>query len=661
MVQPEIINTLAKNRTEELGFDVWEHFVVPRFFDKLDFGVAKKPRLFIGGRGCGKTMLLRFLSHQSQFSPKRENFHQTTIHHIGLYWRVDTQFATMMSNREIPEDVWISAFDHFMALILSGEILKSLNSIATSRSGLLKAEDLAGLAFNRFTAFDSTLKGTYGEICSALESKLWQFESWVANVRTAPQPQFLPCQTFLKALIGDIQTAIPVLKTAGFFVYVDEFENLLNYQQRILNTRIKHSESPIIFNIAMKRHGFETSRTLGAESIQDIADFRSHDLEDYLLDHDFPVFAAEVLFLNLTLAGFTDLPATEKLLRDPEALEQRREDAYKTDVLNRARLIFPGFTNLELATHMFSSEAFKRKITERIQQALKKRKSSVSPEAFVKAAHPQESIVAIALLNRQRLPVEDVLHELNLLEKGQPNKFTGVTNWTHNNFVGCMLWLYEASQSDCPFYAGFDTFCSLAKGNLRHFLELCHKSLNQVRSIKSVDLLVVSPHSQAKAARQTSIAFLNEIPAFGRFGDRLHTFVLRLGSIFALAHRKPTQSEPEQSHFSIEGGVKPLTQDEIQFLKEASKWSVLNQEEETKRKNADKVTSFEYVLNPIYSPYFNITYRKKRKLPLTTDQLSILISGEIDRVEALLKQFSSEWKIEGTTEEPLFFGLNADS
>jgi hypothetical protein len=49
----------AKNRAEELGDDVWEQFVVPPFYDRLDLTTARKPRLIIGGRGCGKTMLLR--------------------------------------------------------------------------------------------------------------------------------------------------------------------------------------------------------------------------------------------------------------------------------------------------------------------------------------------------------------------------------------------------------------------------------------------------------------------------------------------------------------------------------------------------------------------------------------------------------------------------
>jgi len=58
-VPEKLQQVFTQNRAEELGNDVWRHFVVPPFYDKLDLQQAKKPRVIIGGRGCGKTMLLR--------------------------------------------------------------------------------------------------------------------------------------------------------------------------------------------------------------------------------------------------------------------------------------------------------------------------------------------------------------------------------------------------------------------------------------------------------------------------------------------------------------------------------------------------------------------------------------------------------------------------
>ena len=72
--QETLSSVFSKNRAEEFGYDVWEHFVIPPFFDQLELEKAKKPGVIIGGRGSGKTMLLRYLSHQTMFSPKRKKY-----------------------------------------------------------------------------------------------------------------------------------------------------------------------------------------------------------------------------------------------------------------------------------------------------------------------------------------------------------------------------------------------------------------------------------------------------------------------------------------------------------------------------------------------------------------------------------------------------------
>ena len=63
-MQDKIHRLLVSNRTEEIGYEVWQEYVLPPFFSNLTIGDIRKPRVIIGGRGCGKTMLLRYLSHE---------------------------------------------------------------------------------------------------------------------------------------------------------------------------------------------------------------------------------------------------------------------------------------------------------------------------------------------------------------------------------------------------------------------------------------------------------------------------------------------------------------------------------------------------------------------------------------------------------------------
>lgn len=649
-------SVFTRNRAEELGYDVWEHFVVPPFFHRLDLQTARQPRVIIGGRGCGKTMLLRYLSHQSMFSRARPDVPADAISHVGLYWRADTQFANAMIKRDVPEDTWEAAFNHMAALVLGIEVLASLSSIADNAHSILDSDDLAKLNLHRLRAFDSDLPASPDAFRATLEEKLWAFESWVNDVRKVTEPRFLPGTKFVLALIQLLQEQLPALRDTVYFVYLDEYENLRLYQQKIINTWLKHSESPLIFNLAMKRNAFETRNTVGPESLSDIHDFRQHDLEEYLSDEeDFPVFAAEILFLHLSMAEVAATPINPRDLRDPAKVSQRKVAAYRRGILDAVETMLPDVSQEDLARGVFQDPSLAQKLRSRIQSALKQRGSKIDVDRFFRRDLREASIVTPALLYRMDSQPAKIAEELDRLAAGEPNPFTGPTNWIHNNFVGCLLQLYEPHFRACPFYAGFRTFCHLSRGNIRHFLELCYKSLSRGLTEGHSVGTPVPPTQQAEAARQASTAFLGEVRSFGPRGNQLHTFVLRLGSLFALAHQRPTQSESEQSHFAIGSGSSELTPQDDHFLRETTKWSVLFEHKGTKKKDQHLPETVEYVLNPIYAPYFHISYRKKRRLELRSDDLICLIRGNYEQVSNLLKRFSRGWSVEPSEMAPTLF------
>ena len=86
---------LANNRSEHIGMDVWDEFVLPYFYKKIDFN-SSLPLRIEGGRGSGKTMLLRYLSYHSRFSEKRKNIPTRELEAIGIYSRADTQFLRQL-------------------------------------------------------------------------------------------------------------------------------------------------------------------------------------------------------------------------------------------------------------------------------------------------------------------------------------------------------------------------------------------------------------------------------------------------------------------------------------------------------------------------------------------------------------------------------------
>ncbi|MCA9216998.1 MAG: hypothetical protein KDB27_28210, partial [Planctomycetales bacterium] len=492
-MKAQIQRLLAPNRTEEIGYDVWQEYVLPPFFSNLTFGDSKKPRVIVGGRGCGKTMLLRYLSHESTFSLLRPSIDQDALSHVGLYWRSDTQFASLMQHRGVPTDTWDTAFRHLAAVVLGIELLRSLESIARSTCHALSEQDVASLDFGRLHAYRIDMPSAANDVRDYLEDCLAEFESWANNVRAATPPVFLPGDKFLKRMVALIQQQLPTIDPLVFFVYIDEFENLAEYQQRIINTWMKHSEPPLIFNVATKRNGFKTYSTDGSESLSATHDYRCLDLENFDLEREFPVFAGEILLLRLQLGG-VDIPVINPdQLRDVEQVASRKETSYARKVQATLKTVFPGLSQRELAAQVLSDKTLNRRLSDKIVNALKKRGESADRRApFLSDTCPEASIVIPALFNRESLSVDNVADEFAKLLGGDDNRFTGSTNWVHNNFIGCYLQLFDGLGRPCPFYSGFETFCYMARGNLRHFLELCHKALSRTDNVEVDASTVIS-------------------------------------------------------------------------------------------------------------------------------------------------------------------------
>ena len=265
------------------------------------------------------------------------------------------------------------------------------------------------------------------------------------------------------------------------------------------------------------------------------------------------------------------------------------------------------------------------------------------------------------MLYRTALEPEEIALELDKHEQQTPSRFDESHGWIHNNFVGALLLLYGPHSRACPFYSGFRTYCRLARGSLRHLLELCHKSIDQASADLGSISWPIEPDKQAEAARQASAAFLGEVKSFGALGNQLHGFVHRLGTLFELAQQRPSQSESERNHFAITSGQAALTEGDWEFLNEAIKWSVLYEEAGTKKKDQGTPESPEYILNPIYAPYFHISYRKKRRIEVSTEEVIILMRGSADDVKLLLNRYSKEWDVEAGEVVPTLFSGIQDS
>jgi hypothetical protein len=623
---------LNKTKAEEHDADVWNEFYIPPYFNRLLLKSATKSTYIVGKRGCGKTMLLKYLDYHTAFSKNRSEIEDDEISHIGIYWRVDTQFCNSLNHRGIDEYEWISIFESYFSIVIAIEIIRSLRVIAKSTFSKFNTKDFNDLRFNSIADFHSDCPAVPSELESFLESRRRRFAFWISNISGIQKPILPPGRIFLDVMIEDIKKTSG-LENASFFIYVDEAENLVPYQRRVLNTFLKHSQRPLIVSFTSKVLSNETATT-GPESINATHDFRLLALDELSSDDDRRTFFAEVFLANIDLAAQNYDSSLVRDLKDPKKVKERVNSSYKKTISEKIEVRFPSKSHKELARDAVNEARIFNLLEERISKVLVSRKSKMTAKDFLEYKSVPEALVIVpALLNRLKNSPEKILINLKDYAMNATTPFES-SSWIHNNLVGALLELYRPYGYICPIYSGYDTFFTMSNNNLRNFLILCYKAL-EVADLSGEDANKLSLNTQARAAYEAADQLIQEIKTFGEQGERMRMFVLRLGSVFRALQAIPSMSEPEQNQFTINSGSRVLTNAETNFLAEAKKYGVITEQLETKAKGTVGSDIVDYQLNPIYSPYFQISYRRKRKIELSVEEFHILALGTEDEYKNL--------------------------
>ena len=391
----------------------------------------------------------------------------------------------------------------------------------------------------------------------------------------------------------------------------------------------------------MKPNGMRHRLTIGTETIQDTADFRTLNLDDLLIN-DFDLFAAELFFFRLIKVGFSEFkfPISKySLQKETEILNRKSDIKYRVAVLEEVRRVLPGISNREIASEILNDPILSKRCIDLLEVSLKAKKSDLSSKDFLDNDYPEASLVCVVLLNQLKEPA-DILTEFNNLRTNKASKFKE-GDWVHHFLLGTILLIYMPfRQRPNPVYAGFDVFTKLSKTNIRHFLELCHQCIDAEEMTGDYENFSVPFESQANAAFRVSFDMKEEVSGCGTSGNRLLSIVNFLGKLFRLSQARPSQSEPERTHFSIINDQ--VGENAKKVLDEAVKWSVLFQTPETKVKGT-RYESSEYVLNPIFAPFFGISFNKGRKLEIPCIQAEEIFTGEVNQYTSLLRAFEKKW------------------
>ena len=580
-------------RAEWLKDALFKLFTKPTYYPELE---TPRPCVLVGGRGTGKTTVLRCLSYEGRFELEKHD--TATISqwpYYGFYYRVNTNRVTAFRGEELTERQWERVFAHYLNLVFCGQVVEFLNwhaKHAPSSAALPMAvcQDVAE-ALYLDTSDDQE------QLLKNIHRGRRRFEAFLNNL----DPTALPPLSLQGQAIDDLCQAVldlPQFTGKNLFFIVDEFENLLDYQQVVLNTLIKHCGSHYTFKIGVRDLGWRKRSTLNDnEQLISPADYERIDIEQRLEGEQFVNFAAEVC--NLRAQVSRDFPSGLDIVR-----------------------ILPALSSEEEADLLGVREHAKR---------ILKQVETECPQWIDEATvmQPLDLSLVDFWARSQQLSLAAVFDERHRDPRAWDDRF--------GNYKFPLLFTLRRRRPGIrKYYAGWRTYTLMAGGNIRYLLELVGQALAlQKRDEKSVNGDPIRPELQTQAATLVGRKNLSELEGLSVHGAQLTKLLLGLGRIFEVLASEPEGHTPEVTQFTLPEDA-PLG-DAEKLLSAAVMHLALVRSVANKRTDLD-LKGYDYSVHPIYSAFFVFSYRRKRKLRLTPNQLMTLVREPKTGIRQILRQ-----------------------
>jgi hypothetical protein len=583
-------------KAEWLTGEIFNFFTEPSYFVELK---GNRPCVLQGGRGTGKTTVLRALSYQGQYALYNDSIEKFDNNNfIGIYHRVNTNHVRAFIGGGLSDIEWQKIFGHYFNLIMCREILHFIKwhkKIAKSDE-VFPQGACAQIAKSMHIL---TPCGNLETLLQIVEDAMYEFQSQINNISKESRLQLsMPGDPI--RLITECVVSLSQFKNKMFYILIDEYENFTDYQQQCLNSLIKHNTELYTFKIGVRELGWRVKHTLNKEeSLLDPADYVIISIEQKFTEGDyFNEFAKKVC-------------------------QQRIKELFQ-DNENEIYLLEKALTAMSM---------------EEEAERLGIKKSEFIEKTSMLSGTDEKIMEDLPLLYQSFIVYWAETHDKTLedmIADYKENKMEWDTRY--GNYKYSMLFKIKKGRGRVgiqKYYAGWDTFIKLANGNIRYLMELVYRTYEKHLADENKLSTAVSPENQTKAAQEVGLKNLKELEGLCKNGTQLVKLLLGFGRVFGVLISEGDKVSPEINQISIKGKI---SQETIELLRDAVMYLAFMRIPGNKLSDDSATRDFMYAIHPIYAPYFVFSYRKKRMMEVFEDEFLGMISKPEETIGRILKK-----------------------
>lgn len=636
----------------------------------------KISQYIIGGKGSGKTHLMRYFSHNSQRIRNKNSILEGIERdgYFGVYFQASGLNGERFENLPFQEEKKYAIFQYSYELWCAGLLIQSLLDI--------NKDELVFEYQYKFCA----------DVLSLLSGDTDQFK----NVRTledlktlildlSKEVDYAVSNAFFSENVevnilasrGSLIFGIPKLisdhchyfKKVTFLYIIDELENISYSQQVYINTLLREKKLPCSFRIGARGYGIKTYKTLGSgEENREGHEYEIIRLDDLFSDSvDYESFATNLILNRLKKSKL--ISGKSSHLNIIESDIEIKKAFLKSFFEN------PDYSEITEIKHTIEEEPSKKIKQLRSSIELSKIPNEDIDKIIENLSFNQSEIIESALIHlfsqywfKNKVSVSDLIDEserLNseakvLLSENIEHSptFNKKISYYKNNYIAKTLRI--KNHNNLEQYLGLDNLFVATTGFPRHILTVLRNiyktEVFEGRTPFTGDSLI-STRSQRIALLDASNWFYSECGNEGKLGNKVSYFLHNICELLRIEMYADKPVECSASSFTID--TTKLSNEAKEVLTWAELTGGLVRGQDRQDKNSQALID-KYHINSLLCPKWGLPLSRRGALSFSASDFECFIDINRNKeYEEFVTKFEQSRNIPfGIEEESMQLGLD---